>query len=425
MPRYRKRYGRNRVSRCRALPVALTVIFAAVGIICLAGLLQPAAASASAAVSAIQAAAPAATASPEPSPTPAPTPQVSTVRFSASGDNLIHSKIYQQAAENAKDGAAYDFSSCYENVAPFFANFDVNWINQESLVNDTLPPSTYPCFSTPGECARTLYDIGFRVFSLSNNHTYDKGDAGIRATEAFWSSMPKDVVTTGLWAGGSDCDRIPLQEVNGVTIAYLSYTEQTNGNRVSSDCPATVILTSQTDLIAHQVQLAAQQADFVVVGVHWGVEYSHARSDAQKALAQNLANWGADVIIGTHPHVLQDAEWLTAEDGRQTFVAYSLGNFLSTQRKADTMAGAILTCTLQKTTDPDGTVSCAVEGPALHPVITHYTSGVHNITNYLYRDYTQELASQHGIRAYDSKFSYQYITEMIQNTVNQAYLDLT
>ena len=77
--------------------------------------------------------------------------------------------------------------------------------------------------------------------------------------------------------------------------------------------------------------------------------------DGQRTLAQQLADWGADVIVGTHPHVLQDAQWLSAADGRQTFVAYSLGNFLSTQNRPDQLVGAILNLQLQKTTEPDST----------------------------------------------------------------------
>lgn len=124
-----------------------------------------------------------------------------TLRFSATGDDLIHSPIYKQAARRAANGQQYDFDYCYAQVAPFYAQQDINWINQETLCSDELEPSSYPCFSTPGDCARALYRAGIRVFSLSNNHTYDKGAAGLAATLRFWESMPEGVVTTGLWRG--------------------------------------------------------------------------------------------------------------------------------------------------------------------------------------------------------------------------------
>ena len=361
----------------------------------------------------------------EPEPEPEPQPVIETVRFSATGDNLIHSKIYQQAAARAVGDAAYSFDYCYANLVPFYSDFDVNWINQETLCTDELVPSTYPCFSTPGDCARALYRAGFRVFSLSNNHTYDKGASGIAATLRFWASMPADVVTTGLWRGEADYGTIPLHTVNGVTIAYLSYTEHTNGIPRSSAMEANVLYTSQTDVIEQQVRQAAQLADFVVVGVHWGVEDSHTITGAQRTLAQQLADWGADVIVGTHPHVLQNAGWLTAEDGRRVFAAYSLGNFLSTQSKKDQLIGAVLTLRLQKTTSPDGTVQLEVLDPQLHPTVTHYGAGKSDVRTYLYRDYTPELAAAHGVRANDSDFSYDYIRAVAQQYIDPAFLDLT
>ena len=356
---------------------------------------------------------------------PEPEPVVETVRFSATGDNLIHSKIYQQAAARAVGDAAYSFDYCYANLVPFYSDFDVNWINQETLCTDELAPSTYPCFSTPGDCARALYRAGFRVFSLSNNHTYDKGASGIAATLRFWASMPADVVTTGLWRGEADYGTIPLHTVNGVTIAYLSYTEHTNGIPRSSGMEAGVITTSQTELIERQVKRAAALADFVVVGAHWGMEDSHTVTDGQRALAQKLADWGADVIVGTHPHVLQNAEWLTAADGRQAFVAYSLGNFLSTQSKPDQLVGAVLTLRLQKTTDPDGAVRLEILSPRLHPTVTHYGPGKTEVRAYLYRDYTPALADAHGVRAEYGSFSHDFIRAAAQTYIDAAFLDLT
>lgn len=355
---------------------------------------------------------------------PEPQPVVTTLRFSATGDNLIHKPIYSQAARRAAEGEGYSFDYCYRNLLDFYAQQDINWINQETLCSKELAPSTYPCFSTPGECAEALYRAGFRVFSLSNNHTYDKGAAGIAATLRFWETMPEDVITTGLWKGEADYGRIPIQTVDGVKIAYLSYTEHTNGIPRNSKMTANIIYTSQQDVMEQQVRAARQEADFVVVGVHWGVEDSHNITQAQRTLAQSLADWGADVIIGTHPHVLQDAEWRTAADGRNVFVAYSLGNFLSTQSKPDQLIGAVLTLDLEQTTEPDGSVHCAVRGPKLHVTVTHYDAGKSNVRTYLFRDYTPELAQAHGVRAAYPSFGYDYIRQTAQTYINSEFWSL-
>ncbi len=376
------------------------------------------------AISATPSPTPAPTAEPTPEPTPEPTDVITTVQFSATGDNLIHLGIYSFAARTAAsagEGAAYDFSPSYENVATFYEQFDVNWINQETLINDAFEAATYPYFSTPIEMGYALYDIGFRVFSLSNNHTYDKGALGVASTLEFWDSMPDDVIDVGLWDEEA-YDDIPIQEVDGVTIAYLAYTFSTNGIPEPSDTIARVIYTTELELIEYQVSLAKTLADFVIVGVHWGIEDSHTISTSQTSLAQRLTNCGADVIIGTHPHVLQDGEWLTAEDGSETFVIYSLGNFISTQSSAPNLIGGVLDITLQKTQAVDGTVTCEVLSPTVHITVTHYEWSKQNTRVYLYSDYTEELAATHGVRETDTRFSYSFIGETILANISEEFL---
>ena len=130
------------------------------------------------------------------------------------------------------------------------------------------------------------------------------------------------------------------------------------------------------------------------------------------------------MIIGTHPHVLQDAEWRTAADGRNVFVAYSLGNFLSTQSKPDQLIGAVLTLELEQTTEPDGSVHCAVRGPKLHVTVTHYDAGKSNVRTYLFRDYTPELAQAHGVRAAYPSFGYDYIRQTAQTYTTANFWSL-
>ena len=330
-----------------------------------------------------------------PAPTPAPTPTVQTLRFSATGDNLIHEGLYNQARARADDGG-YDFSAAYAPMRDFYAGFDLNWLNQETLVNDAYEPSGYPCFSTPGDITDALYDLGFRVFSLSNNHSYDKGAGGIAASREHWAAMPEDVVTAGFYDLSDPTADLALQTVNGITIGYLSYTEHTNGIPTPADTDYGVIYLSQTDVIEAQIAALRPACDVLVVSCHRGVEGSHTVTDAQRDTAQWLADAGADLIIGTHPHVTQTAQWLTAADGRQVFVAYSLGNFISAQAQADNMIGAVLGITMEKTTQPDGTVTVALKDPGLYPTVTQYESGYRDIRVYPYPDYTDEMGAAHG-----------------------------
>ncbi len=346
-----------------------------------------------------------------------------TVRFSAVGDNLIHDGIYLQAQRRA-GGTGYDFAYVYENVKPFFSQFDVNWINQETLVNNELEPSTYPCFSTPGELGQAAYDAGWRVFSMSNNHSYDKGAAGISATLRFWQAMPADVVTTGFFTNDEDDSGIALQQVNGVTIAYLSYTDYTNGIPTPANAEAHIIYTSQQDVMERQIRRANELADVVLVGVHWGVEGSHTVTQAQKDLAAKIAAWGADAIIGTHPHVIQPIEWIqNPEDGRNVLVAYSLGNFLSAQSAANNMVGLALTFTIHQVTQPDGTKEPAtITDVKVYPTVTHYDTKFANIRDYMLADYTPELAAAHGVRERNPEFSLEYINTLIEELIAPEFI---
>jgi poly-gamma-glutamate synthesis protein (capsule biosynthesis protein) len=271
-------------------------------------------------------------------PEPEPQPAVTALRFSATGDNLIHDGLYLQARSRA-GGEGYDFTALYENVAPFYKDFDINWINQETLVTDELPPSSYPCFCTPGALGRAVYDVGWRVISMSNNHSYDKGAQGIAATLRFWDDMPDDVVTTGLYAGEADYGNIPIQEKEGVRIAYLAYTEtRTASPRHPMLPPMLFIQPGGCD--PAQIELARQQAD-IVLWVYTGVLKAVILPPTPACAGQKIADWGADVIIGTHR--MSSSPWSAyrSRKGKTVPIAYSLGNFVSTQAAANNMVGVI------------------------------------------------------------------------------------
>lgn len=349
-------------------------------------------------------------------PPPPEEPQASIVSFAATGDNLVHGALYMQAARRT-GGDGYDFSPLYAGVESFLDRYDLKYINQETLVNRVYAPDTYPCFSTPAEVGDRLLSIGFQLFTTSNNHSYDKGAGGVEATLAYWAEKSEQCTVSGFWAEDELLD-IPLYEINGITFALLAYTEHTNGIPTPTYAPKRVIYTSETDIIQQQINHASTIADVVIVCPHWGVEDSHTVTQAQRDLAQSMVDWGAGVILGTHPHVLQEAEILqNAETGREVPVIYSLGNFASAQSRPDELIGGFFTMDFVKLED----VTTA-HNIQFFPTVTHYGSGHSEVKVYMFEDYTPELANAHGVRGDYPYFNFAYINAVVAENINDVFL---
>ncbi|HRL04791.1 MAG TPA: CapA family protein, partial [Gemmiger formicilis] len=243
--------------------------------------------------------------------------------------------------------------------------------------------------------------------------------AGIEASMAHWAAMPDDVVTMGFY-NLETYDNYAYQTVNGITFGYLSYTEHTNGLPTPSGTDYGVVYLDDHETIAKQIADMRPNCDVLIVSAHMGTEGTHEVNDFQRETAQWLADQGVDVIIGTHPHVVQNAAWLTGANGNTTFIVYSLGNFINAQSSRDNVIGAILDVYFDKTTQPDGSVSIAIRDPKLHCVISQYEAGYKNIRVIPYSQYTDELGAAHG----EFTLSREYIESMLRSTIDEEFLTL-
>jgi poly-gamma-glutamate synthesis protein (capsule biosynthesis protein) len=349
-------------------------------------------------------------------PTTQPPPR--EVVLMAVGDNLIHKPLINQARSRA-GGSGYDFSAFYDGVRSLIARADLAVINQESiLAGDVAAPSSYPMFCTPTQCGDAVYDLGFRAINTANNHVLDKGVKGILASLDYWARKP-GVVAFGSYRNEEDFNTPHTMEVHGVTFAFVGATYGYNGLRLPQGSALVLPLAEDEDRLRRAVEAGKQAADVMVVALHWGNEDSQIVTDAQRALARKLVDWGADIILGHHPHVLQTMEYLRKPDGGQAFVAYSLGNFLSGQAAAPNLIGGVMELTVTK----DGG-AVTVGGARFHPVITQYGAGFSNVRLVAWPDYTSALAASHGVRGYDSRFGYTYIENLLRATVPEGMLAL-
>lgn len=352
-----------------------------------------------------------------------------TINVVAVGDNLVQQYVYGSAQDHAETGESYNFDYCYENIKPLI-NGDLNIINQETLIcgeGFEISGSNFN-FNSPVELGDAVIDMGFNVITMCNNHLLDKGESGLQSCLNYWDAQMQKhpgTLVCGVYRDYVDMQQIRTKEVNGKTVAFVSYTENTNGYSLPDNSELEIVYTSQEDIIQQQITAANEIADVVVVTCHWGNEDTYTVTDGQRDLAQKIVDWGGDVIIGTHSHVAQTMEYIPRSDGTQGFVFYSLGNFISAQTDNFNLVGELANFDI--TVRADGTVD--IENVQVSPVITHYDDGnLSNLRLYPYSMYTEELAAQHGLPYCTSStgpsyqvWSMEHIREMFETSVPEQF----
>ncbi len=320
-----------------------------------------------------------------------PEPEDNTVTLMALGDNLIHNTIYWSAEQ--PDGS-YDFTPVYEEIAKVAAEYDLACINQETIyVNDPALYANYPAFGTPTQVGDALAGAGFDVVTHATNHCYDKLDTGIVDTLGFWRENYPDMAVLGIHDSQEAADTIRVVEKNGLRLALLNYTY---GLNYSAPANKYMVDTLIRDEVRADLEQAEAQADFTAVFVHWGEEGQTRPTQSQRDWAQFMADNGADLIIGSHPHVLQPLETVTSSSGREVPVFYSLGNFVSHQLTAIEMLGGMASVELTKTGEGVAVTACELV-PTINVIIYRGYSGGFDYRPMLLRNYTEELARQHWI----------------------------
>lgn len=318
-----------------------------------------------------------------------------TVSFVAVGDNLMH----QRLLDEAKADDDYDFSSYYTNIKPYIEQADLAFVNQETILGGGKA-SGYPYFNTPDAMAKNLHDVGFDIVNGSTNHALDQGYEGIQHSIQVFKNY-QDMHYIGLYQSQEERDQIQVVEKDGLRIAFLAYNQMLN---YTEDYPSYCINDFDEEKMKNDVENAKEISDIVIVSCHWGIENDMEPQPFQKKNAKFLADLGVDIVLGTHTHTLQPVEWIEGQDGHQTLVAYSLGNFISGMLEEDSQLGGMLTCDFKK----DGS-EWSIQNVTLVPLMNHYeTTNQKNIidtrekfTVYRLKDYTDELAKKHALQGYN------------------------
>lgn len=270
----------------------------------------------------------------------------SEISFVAFGDNMIHEPIYRYGLQQEEG-----FSFLYQNIEEIISDTDVSIINQETPLTDN--PSMYgdyPRFGTPVEVGEAIALAGFDIVTCATNHALDRGVEGIDFTKSFFE---KNSITCLGIQSQSDTEYQPYEGItrNGVRFALLNYTYGMNGIEVPVSNPNMIHLLADEERICQDIEMARSEADFVIIFAHWGTENSKETDDFQQKWTQLFLDNKVDVVIGTHPHVLQSYEVLTDDSGHRMLVYYSLGNYISAQSEKTCSKGGMAKFTIELTQD--------------------------------------------------------------------------
>ena len=264
------------------------------------------------------------------------------ITLMAVGDNLMHMGIV--ASGKQADGS-YDYSMLYADIADFLAAADIKVINQETILGGNERGfSGYPRFNSPTEVGDAIAAAGFNVVLHASNHSADQGIAGLLSCIAFWKTHP-EVLMVGIFDDPSEAEEIPLLTIDGVTFAILNYTYGPNAEILPSSIEGhlnmlcaydertnVIDFTTLNPQVIADIEKADALADVVLVFPHWGTEYVTTPSTYQKEFARQMTEAGADIIIGTHPHVVQPIEWVEADNGNKALCYYSSATMFPPRR---------------------------------------------------------------------------------------------
>lgn len=330
------------------------------------------------------------------------------------GDVLLHDRVEESAQQ--EDGS-YDFTALFSNTGEMISAADLAIVNQEVIIGgEGLGISGYPAFNAPYAIGDALAAAGFDIICHGTNHALDKGKTGLLNCIQFWRTNYPQIGILGIHDSQEDRDSLYIYEKNGIRVAVLNYTYGTNGISLPAGMPYAVDLLEEEQVV-EDIRRAEEVADFTIVCPHWGTEYELTPSEEQEAWTEIFLREGVDLVLGTHPHVIEPVEWVIDEEtGHKMLVYYSIGNYVNwtsgmgngvSERMVGGMAEVILTKQEAETEN-----SVEITDYHVTALVSHVQSGRNQVTVYPLAGYSQEIADRNEITEQDSSFSYEYCVNL-------------
>lgn len=335
-------------------------------------------------------------------------PKISIVMV---GDMLMHTPVEESAKQ--EDGS-YSYDALFANTVDMIQAADLAIVNQEVIIaGEKYGISGYPAFNAPFELGHDLIEAGFDVICHGTNHALDQGKKGLKSCLSFWKENYPEVPVLGIHDTQEGQDEIYVYEQDGVKIAVLNFTYGTNGIALPSDMPYAVDLLEEEKVI-EALNKAEELADFTVVCPHWGNEYELGVVQSQKNWTEIFLKNGVDLVIGTHPHVIEPVEMMVDEEtGQSMLVYYSIGNFCNWTSSSGTgIANRMVGGMAQVTIGLDEIGEAFIMEYGVEPVVCHLSEGINGVSVFFLNEYTEDLAAQNEIISQDANFSYNYCVEL-------------
>ena len=344
-----------------------------------------------------------------------------TVTLAMVGDVLLHTPVEESC--QAEDGS-YDFSSLFANVKDEVQAADIAIVNQEVIIGgEELGVSGYPSFNAPYEVADALADTGFDVILHGTNHAMDQGKKGITNCLSNWEKKYPDIKILGINKSQDAQDTITVLEKNGIKIGMINYTDILNCKGDYNADGQYLVDMLDYDRLATLIQRTKEASDFVIVFPHWGTEYNLGTDASQTEQAAFLAAQGVDLVIGTHPHVVEPIDYIDRPDGGKMLIYYSLGNFQSLQRKEATLLGGMAKVTIKKDFKGARIVDFDME-----TLVTDYRLGGVRVTDYFdiittypWSKYSRAIAESGNIGNGNANFNLDYMFQLQAKQAAQVH----
>ena len=334
------------------------------------------------------------------------------------GDILLHTPV-EEAAK--RDDGSYNFDFIFENLKKDISSADIAIVNQEVIIGgEELGVSGYPAFNAPYPVGDALVNAGFDVVCHGTNHALDKGKSGVLNCCKYWREQHPEITVVGINETEDAYNNIDIVEEKGIRIAILNYTYGTNGIPQPKGMPHAVDMLDK-DKVEKDLKFAEENADFTIVCPHWGTEYNLGVDKSQKYWTEIFRKNGADLVLGTHSHVIEPIEMLedvgigitnNHGDG-DMLVYYSLGNFVNwTSGKGKGVANRMVGGMADVTIGRNAKGEVVIKSYGVTPVVTHLQKGHEGVIVYPLTEYTDELGKTNEIVKQDPGFSAQYCREL-------------